>query len=403
MVQRDGARLYAYCHDSVGIGHLARTTNICHRVNRDFPSASFLIATGTPYVPLFDGLASADYIKLPALEKTKAQTYRSKFFTAPISRLMHCRQEMLRHSVEYFDPTIVLVDKAPLGVCGEFLPALRWLRINRPNTKIVFGMRDIEDAPEPTIDQWARLDVVKRLEDTFDEIWVYGMRDVFDVVQEYRLPSGVASKIKYTGYVAPASEPRVPSKPTADGASEYVLVTVGGGTDGESLLRCYLDAAASRLSSEGMRSVIVGGPDLPAHVAHELRTRAAGIDKVEWVDFDPNMGRTIRDATAVVSMGGYNTLCQIASQNMPALIIPRTKPRMEQAIRAKLWSARGVVEVADAAELTPAMLADRVCALLRNERGGVGHDLDFTGLERVSKRFESLLAAEGEYASSVRL
>ena len=302
--------------------------------------------------------------------------------------------------MEYFDPTIVLVDKAPLGVCGELLPTLKWLRKNRPQTRIVFGMRDIEDAPEPTIEQWSRLDVVARLEDTFDEIWVYGMRDVFDVVKEYRLPPAVASKISYMGYVVPAFEP---SKPASNDTGKFVLVTVGGGTDGEQLLRCFLGESASRLSREGVRSVIVAGPDLPSHVVRELSAQAARIDHVEWVKFDPNMGRTIRDAAAVVSMGGYNTLCQIVSQNTPALIVPRTEPRMEQAIRAKLWSERGVIEVADAAGLTPSLLGDRVCAILRNPRTNVANNLDFTGLDRISARFQSLLTTEGEYASSVRL
>ena len=39
-------------------------------------------------------------------------------------------------------------------------------------------------------------------------------------------------------------------------------------------------------------------------------------------------------AAGVVAMGGYNTFCEILSFDKPALIVPRTVPRLEQFIRA---------------------------------------------------------------------
>ena len=46
-------RTLAYCHDSVGLGHFHRTLAISERVRKAIPSATFLLATGTPYVPIF--------------------------------------------------------------------------------------------------------------------------------------------------------------------------------------------------------------------------------------------------------------------------------------------------------------------------------------------------------------
>jgi predicted glycosyltransferase len=42
----------------------------------------------------------------------------------------------------------------------------------------------------------------------------------------------------------------------------------------------------------------------------------------------------MQKATAVVGMGGYNTFCEILSFDKRALIVPRTRPRLEQHIRA---------------------------------------------------------------------
>jgi len=48
-------------------------------------------------------------------------------------------------------------------------------------------------------------------------------------------------------------------------------------------------------------------------------------------------------AKGVVAMGGYNTFCEILSFDKPALILPRTRPRLEQYIRAQRAAQLGLV------------------------------------------------------------
>jgi predicted glycosyltransferase len=48
-------------------------------------------------------------------------------------------------------------------------------------------------------------------------------------------------------------------------------------------------------------------------------------------------------AKGVVAMGGYNTFCEILSFDKPALILPRTAPRLEQFIRARRAAELGLV------------------------------------------------------------
>lgn len=393
-------RVFAYCHDSVGIGHLVRTMSICSRLQEEFHGASFLVATGTPYVPFFETLAQTDYIKLPALEKAGPGVYRSKYFSLPTSRLMSCRAEMIRRSVEYFEPTFVLVDKAPLGVCGELLPTLTWLRAHRPDTRIVFGMRDIEDAPETTIEEWGDAGIPERLERLYDEIWVYGMRDVFDVAESYGLPGGVQQKLRYVGYVV-RWPPAVAHRKCEDPRS--VLVTVGGGTDGEQVLRTFLSGCASRLSSAGISSLVVSGPDLPAGVARELNAVARQIPRVQWVRFDPQLAERIASASLVVSMAGYNTLCQIGVQRKRSVVVPRYLPRKEQLIRARLWQARGVLQMVKPDTLSPEGLADQVEVALASATEPSCGVLDFGGLDRIAARFRTLTAEEEAGANSLHL
>ena len=53
-------------------------------------------------------------------------------------------------------------------------------------------------------------------------------------------------------------------------------------------------------------------------------------------------------AAGVVAMGGYNTFCEILSFDKRAIIVPRTRPRLEQFIRARAARNLGLIEMLDA-------------------------------------------------------
>jgi predicted glycosyltransferase len=57
-------------------------------------------------------------------------------------------------------------------------------------------------------------------------------------------------------------------------------------------------------------------------------------------------------------MGGYNTFCEILSFDKPALILPRTVPRLEQFIRAQRAAELGLVAMlTDENAVDPAKMA----------------------------------------------
>ena len=101
------------------------------------------------------------------------------------------------------------------------------------------------------------------------------------------------------------------------------------------------------------KTLIVLGPYMPARERAELLERSSRIACLEVIEFDNRMEELIAGAKAVVAMGGYNTYCEILSFDKPALIIPRTRPREEQLIRAQRASALGLVDM-----LLPEELAD---------------------------------------------
>src|SRR4029077_7262013 len=69
----------------------------------------------------------------------------------------------------------------------------------------------------------------------------------------------------------------------------------------------------------------------------------ARLPNVRTLTFDAHLEGLIVRAGGIVAMGGYNTFCEILSFDKPALIVPRTTPRLEQYIRAQRAAELGLV------------------------------------------------------------
>jgi predicted glycosyltransferase len=149
----------------------------------------------------------------------------------------------------------------------------------------------------------------------------------------------------YTGYL----RRKAPEHPaTAETAGliddDFLLITPGGGGDGEGLIDWVLAAYESD-PGDLLPALIVFGPFmLPDHQA-AFAARAATLPKLRTLTFDTRLEALVKRAAGVVAMGGYNTFCEILSFDKPALIVPRTAPRLEQYIRASRAAEFGLVSM----------------------------------------------------------
>ena len=109
---------------------------------------------------------------------------------------------------------------------------------------------------------------------------------------------------------------------------------------------------ANRKAMEGYRSgrfadgaVIVFGPFMSAAAREAFKERAAKFRNIRTLTFTNNLGALMQRAAGVVAMGGYNTFCEILSFGKPALLVPRTTPRLEQYLRAERAEKLGLVRM----------------------------------------------------------
>ena len=111
---------------------------------------------------------------------------------------------------------------------------------------------------------------------------------------------------------------------------------------------------------------------------------------MDFEDFEPDLTRRYAEADVVVSMAGYNTVCELLSFRKRAVLVPRSEPVQEQLLRARLFAARGDFAMVEPGALTPDLLMKKVLSLLRTEpRPKPSVTLD--GRSRVIERLRALL------------
>ncbi len=329
---RHNARVLIYSHDSFGLGHLRRCRTVAHALVEANPGLSVFILSGSPMIGMFDYRARVDFVRIPGVIKLRNGEYTPLSLHIDTDQTLALRASIIEHTAEIFDPDIFLVDKEPLGLRGEVLEALKTLK--RRGTPLVLGLRDIMDEPELLAPEWRRKNVLPALRDLYDEIWVYGLPQMCDPLEGIPLPPSVSRKISYTGYLRrtlphhspPMLGSTVPEEP-------FILVTPGGGGDGEAMVDWVLRAYESDRKLPH-HALLVLGPFMRVEAQAEFLERVAHDDRLEAMTFDAHIETLMARSVGVVAMGGYNTFCEILSLDKPALIVPRTIPRREQALRA---------------------------------------------------------------------
>ncbi len=368
-------RTLIYSHDTYGLGHLRRCTLLAGGIVEADPDNEVVIVTGSPRALAFPLPERVDTIKLPAATKGDDGSYQARRLRCDLPDLVRVRSELLLAAVTSFEPDVVVVDHAPIGMAGELMPMLRRIANSRWAPRLVLGLRDIIDEAARVERCWAA-DGSWEMLSAYDEVLVYGDARITTTATELELGRRLRVPVTHTGYIAPAM-------PEPMGGEPFVLVTVGGGGDGHELLRRYFDAV-ERGALGGMRSVVVTGPLMSAGRRAELITRAESMRDVSVVGFTEDLRSLISSATGVVSMAGYNTVVEELAAATPALLVPRSAPRLEQDIRARRLTGVAPVDRCPLEDLGPARLA----TFVDHARAGWSHPtrVDLRGVTRAAQR-----------------
>jgi predicted glycosyltransferase len=389
-----------YSHDTYGLGHLRRTLTLARHLPANRPALSQLIVTGSPLAHRFTLPPGTDYLKLPSVLKMGVEDYEPRYLRVPFSDVRDLRMEILLSAARHVRPRMLIVDNVPRGLKGELVPTLRFLKDQ--GCLLVLGLRDVVDEGDWVRRAWERDASYELLDEVYDLILVYGRRDLYDITAEYAFSPRAEKKTRFVGYLG--REP--PARDIADvraelgvGSDRLVLVMAGGGGDGYQLLSAVVEAIRLRGDRGRFDCLLLGGPLMPPEDRRRVLAMAESETSIRYIDFVDDVASYVAAADIVVSMGGYNSVCELLSAGKSAIVVPRTAPRREQLIRAEALSRRGLLRMIHPELLTGERLLDEIDHLFDwPAANGAGLPLD--GLSGAAVAIDELLATQPSFAVS---
>ena len=336
-------RVLFYCHNAVGLGHIARTSAIANALKALAPETDTLVVTGAVSVELLR--KDIEYVKLPSARLVPSGghfTPQAARLSIPFTELVTWRSALINTTVAQFRPDVMLVDHNPAGFYHELDATIEHCARESTRPRLVLGLRGVAFG---SIDGADLFSTYRRyLETVYDYLVVY----TDPVVLPLNIPPALVPKTMYSGYVTRVSIPVVRSSRWP----AQMIVSAGSGSVGYTLLSTVLDIAPDLLSC-GWEILVALGPMMPPEQAKALSARAALLGSgLEVVPFLPNLPDRLVSADLFVGRAGYNTLADVMAARCRALVIPYEVDMGDQLQHARAVECAGQVSVLRERDLT---------------------------------------------------
>jgi predicted glycosyltransferase len=377
-----------YCQHLLGLGHVKRgallTRALCQAGER-----VLFISGGLP-VPGLD-LGSAEVIPLAPL--TAADDAASALALPdgrpPDAEYLAARWAQLREVISRYDPGVVLLELFPFGrhtLSFELAPLLLMLADDRRHRgraapRVAVSLRDILVSKKNQ--PWFELAALAVARQWVDRVLVHGSPDLIPLSRTFGLAERLGVKLVYTGYLAAPPERAIRGVPRGE-----VVVSGGGGRVAGPLFRAALAARRLCPAAAALPWRLITGPYMPAEVRAELEADPEGIGSL--ADSPPTVLESFRDdfpsllrrAALSISQAGYNTLLDVVSSRVRAVVVPYEGSGDEQMLRATLLAERRLVKVLPESQLSPARLAGAMQDALTSPDFPAPACLDLRGASR---------------------
>lgn len=392
-------RVMFYCQHVLGMGHLVRSTAIARALAEKY---SVLLVVGGKITREFCFPSNIELVQLPALQSTLdfagLQVCDSSLSLEETKAL---RSRMLLDVFDSFQPHALLTELFPFGrkqFAFELLPLLERAQDRVPKPLIASSIRDILVTKKDQAKHERR--VCKVLNNFYDLVLVHGdanfqrLEETFGRVQDLRCA------VEYTGYVVQRKMPAADAVELEINGKPAIVVSNGSGgcPAGQILLESALRAAQMLEGTLPHRFHMFAGPLMPSDAYERLEALAAGLPKVRLARHTPDLPGYLRRAELSISMAGYNTMMDVLSSRVRALVFPETAHNdQEQALRAGKLAALGVLKVLDRERLTPDRLVREIQEGLRSTPSTLA--LNTSGAENTMLVLEKHLSARHQGSS----
>jgi len=381
-------RVMFYCQHVLGMGHLVRSAEIVKALSKDF---EVLLVTGGEPTRKFHFPDNIEVLQLRPLksdaEFTSLQVCDPSY---GLEETKEIRREQLLRRFDSFQPDVLVTELFPFGrkqFSFELVPLLARACRGARRPLIVSSIRDVLVTKT---DQAKHEQYVSRIVNAHYNLVLVHSDEQFQRLEEtFSRVSDLHCAVEYTGYVVQQKK-QAATQAAGPGGTLRPTIVVSNGSgaclSGHRLLESVLRAAPLLEGTLPHEFCFFAGPLMPEEVYQHLGVLARvgrNVRNVRFSRYTPDLPGQLRRAKLSVSMAGYNTVMDILSTHVPALVYPVTaNGDQEQSLRARKLEKMGVLTVLDDEQLEPARLAQEIRQALHGRPSPI--TLNLAGAENSS-------------------
>src|SRR5215469_15673025 len=235
------ASVLLYVQHLLGIGHVKRSLRIAKALAEEGIEVT-LVSGGEP----LGEEIGAVFKRVVQLVPVRASDATFKHLVGPGDRpidesLRTARRRALLDAFASARPDAVVIEAFPFGRRAfrfELDPLIEEARARRPRPLIMCSVRDVLIVPD---DPQRHREIVDRIRKDFDCVLVHGDPAFIPLGVSFPAATQIADRLVYTGYIVEPEPDQTVSADEPVGTGE-VLVSVGGGAVGNTLLSTALEA-----------------------------------------------------------------------------------------------------------------------------------------------------------------
>ena len=323
-----------YAHDGRGLGHISRSVAIGLALRRLYPELRVLLVTGGAQSQELIVGAPLDWLKLPAY-RTEVVDGKSRGIEGNSGFKDHdlgvIRAEHIRHIISLYRPRLVLADHSPQGKHRELLPALQENKATG-STRWVLGMRGVIGQVKQTSSQLA----VDLFRDNYSALLWYGDSSVLGTSHCRNLGDQFSTSAIECGYVSRLLEMEY-RKSQRDNPTHYActISVPWAGKQTEQFLELLADfLKRKRRENEIYRFFLGEG------ISANTKGLCEAIGNARVESFNSGYLDSLLKSKTAIIYGGYNSLIDIVSAKIPALVVLRNMKDQEQQLHVSAVQQR---------------------------------------------------------------
>ena len=332
-------RVLFYVQHLLGVGHVKRAEILVRAMVE--AGLQVTVIQGGFDVPGV-AFAGADLIKLPPARSADASfSAIVDENDAPISDTWKTlRAQMLIDAFDDAKPNIVLVELYPFGRRAfefELEPLLTHCHSFESRPWVICSLRDVlVKKTKPGRD----IEIANQILRHFDHVLVHGDPNFISLAETFSETNRIAENLIYTGLVTDLVHTQTRQKRDCE-----VVISGGGGAVAEDLFTASLRALPDTPARNWTWRFLCG-PNFSEIAVNKLRIDAPG--NAVFEPNRPNFRELLSRSMLSISQAGYNTVMDIISTDIPAVLIPFADgAESEQRLRAQRLAELGYIVCVD--------------------------------------------------------